>query len=181
MDKLDAALVDWIDSLPAHRTLLHRFMPRLIFKVAPQVRWDPNRKNILHFRQSLLLRAVYYGTQLLAHQPLVRSQKFSSSSPSSAIICSGAARASVHMIYAARERLGTMLRTFTVRETKSYLRTTFIIYCSENHFWMCCAPASVDLGREKGPRPRSRDGRRLHLYGNFGEYREQVIPFPGVR
>lgn len=112
-EKLDDATRDWIDSLPAHRKLFNYF-PREQYLQVLQVRWDPNRKNQLHFTQSIALRIGYYTVQIITHQPFIGSSKSPSLSASCADICSGAARACVHLIDSTRERLGMSMRHFIV-------------------------------------------------------------------
>ncbi|KAJ7578561.1 fungal-specific transcription factor domain-containing protein [Mycena floridula] len=51
VSQLDEALAEWIDSVPAH------------------LRWDPNRKDLVFFRQSACLYTTYYYVKMLVHQP----------------------------------------------------------------------------------------------------------------
>ncbi|KAJ6498988.1 fungal-specific transcription factor domain-containing protein [Mycena sanguinolenta] len=49
----DSALNAWLNTVPEH------------------LRWDPERPNLLHFKQSALLHAAYYNVQILVHRPFI--------------------------------------------------------------------------------------------------------------
>ncbi|KAJ7268666.1 fungal-specific transcription factor domain-containing protein [Mycena haematopus] len=87
----DSALNAWLNSVPEH------------------LRWDPERQNILHFKQSALLHAAYYNVQILVHRPFIPAP-FQASPPGavpSLAIASNAARLLVG-IFDVYERRGIM-------------------------------------------------------------------------
>ncbi|KAJ7346963.1 fungal-specific transcription factor domain-containing protein, partial [Mycena albidolilacea] len=87
----DSALNAWLNDVPEH------------------LRWDPARKNILHFKQSALLFAAYYNVQILVHRPFIPAP-FEASPPGalpSLAIASNAARNCAH-IFDAYEKRGIL-------------------------------------------------------------------------
>ncbi|KAJ7578556.1 fungal-specific transcription factor domain-containing protein [Mycena floridula] len=52
VSQLDEALAQWMDSIPQH------------------LRWDPNRKDLLFFKQSGSLYTTYYYIKMLVHEPV---------------------------------------------------------------------------------------------------------------
>ncbi|KAJ7772686.1 putative fungal-specific transcription factor [Mycena maculata] len=88
----DSALNAWLSEVPDH------------------LRWDPARKNRLHFSQSALLYAEYYNVQILLHRPFIPSP-FDIPPPGalpSLAICTNAARSSAR-IFDAQEKRGITL------------------------------------------------------------------------
>nr|GAT53221.1 predicted protein [Mycena chlorophos] len=85
----DSALNSWLMDIPEH------------------LRWDPERKNPLHFNQSALLYAGYYHVQILVHRPYIPAP-LEVSRPGampSLTICTNAARACAR-IFNAQEKRG---------------------------------------------------------------------------
>ncbi|KAJ7109443.1 fungal-specific transcription factor domain-containing protein [Mycena epipterygia] len=85
----DSALNSWLLEIPDH------------------LRWDPERKNILHFNQSALLYAGYYHVQIMVHRPYIPAP-LETSRPGalpSLAICTNAARSCARIIHA-QDRLG---------------------------------------------------------------------------
>ncbi|KAJ6587220.1 fungal-specific transcription factor domain-containing protein [Mycena vulgaris] len=85
----DSALNSWLLGLPQH------------------LRWDPKRKNRLHFEQSALLYTSYYNVQILLHRPYIPAPLEASlpgAHPSLAI-CNNAAR-SCARIFDAQDQAG---------------------------------------------------------------------------
>ncbi|KAK0467106.1 fungal-specific transcription factor domain-containing protein [Desarmillaria tabescens] len=79
--ELDSALNVWIDSLPDH------------------LRWDPNRENLVHCKQSATLLGAYYNLQILIHRPFIAAHRHSSKWPfPSLAICTNAARSCAHIV-----------------------------------------------------------------------------------
>ncbi|KAJ7899046.1 fungal-specific transcription factor domain-containing protein [Mycena leptocephala] len=84
----DSALNSWLNNVPEH------------------VRWDPERKNQLHFAQSALLHTAYYNVQILLHRPFIPSPlETSRPGAPSLFICTNAARSCVR-IFNTHERRG---------------------------------------------------------------------------
>ncbi|KAJ7578554.1 fungal-specific transcription factor domain-containing protein [Mycena floridula] len=52
VSQLDEALAQWLDSIPEH------------------LRWDPNRKDLVFFKQSGCLYTTYYYVKMLVHEPM---------------------------------------------------------------------------------------------------------------
>ncbi|KAF8125015.1 fungal-specific transcription factor domain-containing protein [Mycena galopus ATCC 62051] len=87
----DSALNAWLNDIPEH------------------LRWDPERQNIIHFKQSALLYAAYYNVQILVHRPFIPAP-FEVPPPGalpSYVICSNAARQCVR-IFDVYERRGIL-------------------------------------------------------------------------
>lgn len=62
------------------------------------MRWDPHRKDFLHFSQSAALYAAYYHVQILIHRPFIPSpRKPSPLTFPSLAICTNAARLCSHV------------------------------------------------------------------------------------
>lgn len=79
--ELDSVLNMWIDSLPDH------------------LRWDPNRENLVHFKQSAALLEAYYNMQILIHRPFITVPCHLSKWPfPSLAICANAARSCSHVV-----------------------------------------------------------------------------------
>ncbi|KAK7045614.1 Gypsy retrotransposon integrase-like protein 1 [Paramarasmius palmivorus] len=77
---LDSAMNRWLDGVPDH------------------LKWDPNLKEDLFFKQSALLYASYYQTQIFIHKPFIPTPHNPSSlSFPSLTICTTAARACSHI------------------------------------------------------------------------------------
>ncbi|KAJ7680622.1 fungal-specific transcription factor domain-containing protein [Mycena polygramma] len=77
----DSALNSWLNNVPEH------------------LRWDPDRKNMLHLTQSALLHTAYYNVQILVHRPFIPTPLETSQAgplPSLAI-CTNAARSCVRI------------------------------------------------------------------------------------
>ncbi|KAJ7772689.1 fungal-specific transcription factor domain-containing protein, partial [Mycena maculata] len=88
----DSALNSWLSRIPDH------------------LRWDPERKDTLHFNQSALLFAAYYNVQILVHRPFI-PPPLEISPPGtlpSLAICANAAR-SCARIFEAHDRRGIPL------------------------------------------------------------------------
>ncbi|KAJ7693299.1 fungal-specific transcription factor domain-containing protein [Mycena rosella] len=89
----DSALNSWLLEVPDH------------------LRWDPKRKNTLHFKQSVLLYTAYYYVQILVHRPYIPATPFTVSLPGahpSLAICTNAAR-SCARIFDAQDQAGILL------------------------------------------------------------------------
>ncbi|KAK0202669.1 fungal-specific transcription factor domain-containing protein [Desarmillaria ectypa] len=79
--ELDSALNSWIGSLPDH------------------LRWDPNRENLVHCKQSAALLGAYYNLQMLIHRPFIAAPRRSPKWPfPSLAICTNAARSCSHIV-----------------------------------------------------------------------------------
>ncbi|KAF8330637.1 fungal-specific transcription factor domain-containing protein [Amanita rubescens] len=85
--EFDSGLNKWVDSVPDY------------------LRWDPDRENPVHFRQSVLLYTNYYYVQIQIHLPFIPSPRNSSflSFPS-LTICTKAARSCSNVVDAMRRR-----------------------------------------------------------------------------
>ncbi|KAK7020558.1 Zn(2)-C6 fungal-type domain-containing protein [Favolaschia claudopus] len=86
---LDSQLNSWLLEIPAHLV------------------WDPERKDVLHFNQSALLYAGFYGVQIMVHRPYIPAP-LEASRPGalpSLAICTNAARSCARII-AAQDSLG---------------------------------------------------------------------------
>ncbi|KAJ7495900.1 hypothetical protein B0H11DRAFT_2001129, partial [Mycena galericulata] len=84
----DSALNSWLSQIPDH------------------LRWDPERKDRLHFNQSALLHTAYYNVQILLHRPFIPAP-LETSPPNplpSLAICTTAARscARIFEVYSRR-------------------------------------------------------------------------------
>ncbi|KAK0489006.1 fungal-specific transcription factor domain-containing protein [Armillaria novae-zelandiae] len=89
--ELDSALNTWIDTLPDH------------------LRWDPNRDNLVHFKQSAALSGAYYNLQMLIHRPFITGPRRSSMWPfPSLAICTNAARSCIHVVGIQHQRGGKL-------------------------------------------------------------------------
>ncbi|PBK72414.1 hypothetical protein ARMSODRAFT_882252 [Armillaria solidipes] len=87
--ELDSALNTWIDTLPDH------------------LRWDPNRDNFVHLKQSAALLGAYYHLQMLIHRPFITAPHRSSKWPfPSLAICTNAARSCSHVVGIQHQRGG---------------------------------------------------------------------------
>ncbi|KAK0189009.1 fungal-specific transcription factor domain-containing protein [Armillaria mellea] len=87
--ELDSALNTWINTLPDH------------------LRWDPNRDNIVHFKQSAALLGAYYHLQMLIHRPFITTPRHPSKWPfPSLAICTNAARSCSHVVGIQHQRGG---------------------------------------------------------------------------
>ncbi|KDR72397.1 hypothetical protein GALMADRAFT_126549 [Galerina marginata CBS 339.88] len=85
--ELDSALNKWVDSVPDH------------------LRWEPDRKDLKFFNQSVMLYAQYYHIQILVHRPFIPSlSKPSPLSLPSLAICTNAARSCSRVIDIQRRR-----------------------------------------------------------------------------
>ncbi|KAE9399356.1 hypothetical protein BT96DRAFT_690864 [Gymnopus androsaceus JB14] len=87
--ELDSLLNKWVDEIPEH------------------LKWDPNRKNMEHFRQSTMLYVTYYWIQIQVHRPFISGPGEDSllNFPSLAICCN-ASRACISVIDTHQRRLG---------------------------------------------------------------------------
>ncbi|KAF7294890.1 Zn(2)-C6 fungal-type domain-containing protein [Mycena indigotica] len=100
---------------PFHKYLMHRISSHLTLRSIPgysifqniAIRWDPERKNPLHFNQSALLHAGYYNVQIMVHRPYIPAPVEVSrpGSMPSLTICTNAARACAR-IFSALDKLG---------------------------------------------------------------------------
>ncbi|KAK0228925.1 fungal-specific transcription factor domain-containing protein [Armillaria fumosa] len=87
--ELDSALNAWIDTLPDH------------------LRWDPNRINIVHFKQSAALLGGYHNLRILIHRPFITAPRHSSKWPFPSLsICTNAARSCSHVVDIQHQRGG---------------------------------------------------------------------------
>ncbi|KAK0196735.1 fungal-specific transcription factor domain-containing protein [Armillaria mellea] len=87
--ELDSALNAWIDTLPDH------------------LQWDPNRVNIVHFKQSAALLAAYHYLRILIHRPFITAPRHSSKWPFPSLsICTNAARSCSHVVDIQHQRGG---------------------------------------------------------------------------
>ncbi|PBK78576.1 hypothetical protein ARMSODRAFT_873708 [Armillaria solidipes] len=87
--ELDSALNAWINTLPDH------------------LRWDPNRVNIVHFKQSAALLGAYHNLRILIHRPFITAPRHSSKWPfPSLAICTNAARSCSHVVDIQHQRGG---------------------------------------------------------------------------
>ncbi|KAI0701459.1 fungal-specific transcription factor domain-containing protein [Cerioporus squamosus] len=87
---LDSSLNNWLDSLPAH------------------LRWNPDQTDTLFLRQSAILYANYYLTQIAVHRPFMSaSRRRSSLSLPSTIICTNAARSTLQILDVLHKRTGS--------------------------------------------------------------------------
>ncbi|KAJ7144798.1 fungal-specific transcription factor domain-containing protein [Mycena crocata] len=81
--ELDSALNQWVDSIP------------------DELRWDPNRQDLICLNQSACLYVTYY-VQILLHRPFIPSPEnttsLSSTSFPSLAICANAARSCAHVM-----------------------------------------------------------------------------------
>ncbi|KAJ7452341.1 putative fungal-specific transcription factor [Mycena galericulata] len=85
----DSALNSWLLEIPDH------------------LKWDPDRKNLLHFNQSALLYSGYYNVQIMVHRPYIPAP-LEASRPGalpSLAICTNAARSCARIIHA-QNKLG---------------------------------------------------------------------------
>lgn len=114
LDTMDAALQNWVDSVPDHRQFSYDLPTKKKRSQMPKVQWDSSYKCLMHFKQSALLRASYYAAQIIAHQPFIESSKDPVVSASSAAICSKAAKACIHLVSTAHEALEMSLHPFLV-------------------------------------------------------------------
>lgn len=80
------------------------------------VRWDPQRKDLVHYKQSVLLRAQYYVLQLSIRRPFIRPGRNSQLSEKSLLMSTKAARDCCNLVYTARERLGLTMRMCSVSQ-----------------------------------------------------------------
>ncbi|KAJ7495855.1 putative fungal-specific transcription factor [Mycena galericulata] len=90
----DSALNSWLSQVPDH------------------LRWDPERKDRMHFNQSALLHAAYYNVQILLHRPFIPAP-LESSPPGpipSLAICTNAAR-SCARIFEVHDKRGIPLNS----------------------------------------------------------------------
>ncbi|KAJ4490980.1 fungal-specific transcription factor domain-containing protein [Lentinula aciculospora] len=85
--ELDSLLNEWTDEIPSH------------------LKWKPDRENIQHFDQSVVLYTTYYWTQIIVHRPFIPlpGVEPQSSIPSLAI-CANAARSCLHVIEIQQQR-----------------------------------------------------------------------------
>ncbi|KAE9393186.1 hypothetical protein BT96DRAFT_924228 [Gymnopus androsaceus JB14] len=85
--ELDSSLNKWIDEIPEH------------------LKWDPNRENMEHFRQSTMLYTTYYWIQILVHRSFIPGPGEDSllNFPSLAICCN-ASRSCISLIDTYRRR-----------------------------------------------------------------------------
>ncbi|KAK0484058.1 fungal-specific transcription factor domain-containing protein [Armillaria novae-zelandiae] len=87
--ELDSALNAWIDTLPDH------------------LRWDPNRVNIVHFKQSAALLGAYHNLRILIHRPFITALHRSSKWPFPSLsICTNAAHSCSHVVDIQHQRGG---------------------------------------------------------------------------
>ncbi|KAJ6458029.1 fungal-specific transcription factor domain-containing protein [Mycena vitilis] len=89
--ELNSVLTNWVDTIPEH------------------LRWDPNRKDPLWFKQSVALYCSYYYVQMTTHRPLiatVRETPHSMHSLPSLGICTNAARSCSHVADVWYRRMG---------------------------------------------------------------------------
>ncbi|KAJ3710220.1 fungal-specific transcription factor domain-containing protein [Lentinula raphanica] len=87
ISEIDSLLNKWVDEIPYH------------------LKWDPDREDILHFDQSVLLYTTYYAIQILAHRPFIPgSGENSQSSIPSLAICANAARFCIHIVQVQQQR-----------------------------------------------------------------------------
>ncbi|KAK0238956.1 fungal-specific transcription factor domain-containing protein [Armillaria nabsnona] len=87
--ELDSTLNTWIDTLPDH------------------LRWDPNRDDFVHFKQSAALLGAYYNLRTLIHRPFITAPRCSSKWPfPSLAICTNAARSCSHVVGIQHQRGG---------------------------------------------------------------------------
>ncbi|KAJ3901599.1 fungal-specific transcription factor domain-containing protein [Lentinula edodes] len=85
--EVDSLLNKWIDEIPDH------------------LKWDPDRENIEHFDQSVMLYTTYYWTQILVHRPFIhRPGEDTHSNIPSLAICANAARSCLRVVEAHQQR-----------------------------------------------------------------------------
>ncbi|CAK5281327.1 unnamed protein product, partial [Mycena citricolor] len=84
----DSYLNGWMSTVPEH------------------LKWDPDRPNPVHFRQSALLYTMFYSVQICAHRPFIPgpSKPPDANALPSASICSNAARSCLRVITAMDRR-----------------------------------------------------------------------------
>ncbi|KAJ3749683.1 fungal-specific transcription factor domain-containing protein [Lentinula detonsa] len=87
LSEIDSLLNKWVDEIPEH------------------LKWDPNRENIRHFNESVVLYTTYYGIQIVVHRPFIPhpGEDHHSGIPSLAI-CANAARSCLHIIEVQQQR-----------------------------------------------------------------------------
>ncbi|KAJ4490959.1 fungal-specific transcription factor domain-containing protein [Lentinula aciculospora] len=87
VSELDSLLNKWADEIPDH------------------LKWDPNRENIQHFNESVVLYTTYYGVQILVHRPFIHGlEEDPHSNIPSLAICANAARSCLHVIEIQQQR-----------------------------------------------------------------------------
>ncbi|PIL25443.1 transcription factor [Ganoderma sinense ZZ0214-1] len=89
--ELDSALNNWADSLPSH------------------LRWNPEEENEVFLTQAATLAAWHRGHQIAVHRSFMSSSRRESPiSPPSTIICTNAARATIHIADVLCKRRGSL-------------------------------------------------------------------------
>ncbi|KAK0202974.1 fungal-specific transcription factor domain-containing protein [Desarmillaria ectypa] len=89
VEQLNARLKHWMDAMPDH------------------LRWDPDRKNPIHFAQSASLHLQYHHLQMLIHRPFISMPYDSENFPFySVTICTTAARVCADIIDTQLRRKG---------------------------------------------------------------------------
>ncbi|KAJ3759895.1 fungal-specific transcription factor domain-containing protein [Lentinula raphanica] len=87
VSELNSLLNNWVDKIPDH------------------LKWDPNRENIQHFDQSVVLYTTYYWAQILVHRPFIpRPGEDPHPDIPSLAICANAARSCLHIVEVHHQR-----------------------------------------------------------------------------
>ncbi|KAF7348956.1 Zn(2)-C6 fungal-type domain-containing protein [Mycena venus] len=84
--ELDSALNKWVDSIPEH------------------LRWDPQRADLVFFKQSVALYCAYYHVQMTTHRPFIPMMREAPTTLPSLAICTNAGRSCSHVVDVWRQR-----------------------------------------------------------------------------
>lgn len=102
--ELDSALNQWFSSIPEHCEYPWLLSRMQLGSKYQSVKWDPNAKDSLFFRQSSVLHTAFYWAQMQVHGLFIHGRPNGSNSPlrqpsfPSLSICTTAARCSVRII-----------------------------------------------------------------------------------
>lgn len=158
---LDSSLNKWADDLPEHRKYGRTIVKSPSLKPL-LVKWDPNRENTEHFRQSVMLYTTYYWVQvrtlpismlctmlivqivkIFVHRPFIpRPGEDSLLSFPSLAIAANAARSCLHVIEVQHQRDAGLIVMPNVMVSANIRDFALMLSCHVHNFRCLASTAS---------------------------------------